>query len=89
MTSEESGKRMTLIIVIGVMLMFGGGLFWVISGDIDCQQAKNKSFCQSFKYVGDYAVIPMIGGIMLLPLGYIIFGLNDDKPKTNRSAISQ
>lgn len=55
------------LVSFGVFLVLGPGLFYVISGYIDCSQAAvgRQSFCESFKTVGTYMIVPAISGVVL------------------------
>jgi len=78
------------MIGIGIMIFFGSGLLWCVSGAIDCKQVHNTERCVSMNSVIDrYAPIGIVIGIAMLPLSWLIFSPSDDKPKSeNRSPIT-
>ena len=69
--------NMTLV-TIGIMMVFGGGLFWIIGGGLDCPASKDVQKCNSFVAITNNGLPVMILGFMILPLAVWVFPHQDN-----------
>lgn len=83
---KPTPKYFMPLLSIGILLVFGSGLLWVVSGQLECtneQKSIEPQQCSDITWMDKYMPIGMVIGFALLPLA-IITTLGSDDRQSNR-----
>lgn len=67
-----------VLLGIGVALIVGSGIFWVVGGAVDCSQAHQKENCESLVKITNNGPIGIVLGFMMFPFALWIFPSKGD-----------
>lgn len=76
------------LFVIGVALIIGSGIFWVIGGELDCSHVNKKQDCESFVKITNNGPIGIVLGFMMFPFALWIFP-SKDKQQNSSEVVSE